>query len=263
VSTALSALPPNLVDWIRSGNAVRTDAAAEFAGRCGAAVERRNAGAAFCGRAAGWGTDHKGVGRCKGHPLEADGLAPWVGVVAAEQWQAITGHNLPGPGGHLQATHGATTTLRSIEDLFADMMEATDAAVFRAVPTDDPVRLLDVVVRTNVVALYRVQGFIKKMREAQAAAGVGGRLEDTAGAESLAAKISSTIARLMESKAKYVEIEQRGESLDSLASLLMQLSDADFARVSQDPSLLSQYQPGGFNPGAPAGDGIPLPFAGK
>lgn len=118
-------LSADIKEHIRAGGAVRTDAAQAYAGRCGKTVARRN-GDVVCRRAAGWGTVHLGVGTCRDHRLDAPGLDPWVGEVAPDEWQRITGHQRPGPAGTFAPTHGASGVLRSIEEPLSETLDDAD-----------------------------------------------------------------------------------------------------------------------------------------
>lgn len=238
-------LPLDLQELIRAGGAVRTNPQEDHAGRCGAAVDRRNAGSVYCQRGAGWGTDHKGVGRCKSHPLHAPGLPPWAGDTDPEMWRRATGHNVPGPDGALQTTHGATAVL-TLEQRFSGFFEGDDRELYDSIPDNEPVRVLDLIIRTRLVALGRVEGYVAQARRIAAGAGQQASFDKIAGPTAMADRIAGTIARLQEVRAKYVELDKRDESLEGLAAFLQQLPDADLAAVYATPGLLATFRPGHF-----------------
>lgn len=250
-------LPEALIEWIRAGKPVRQETEGDqYAGRCGARVQQGGRGlGVYCRKAAGSGTTHLGVGPCHHHPLETRGdtsLAPWVGEVDPQQWRAITGHNASAPGGGgFPTKHGATEALtmgeqaaKTLTQHFEDALTDEDRAVYRSIDTSNPVALLDEVIRTQVLGLYRINKSISDTRRAYALAQKPCPAQATAASEAIATRIAQTVARLEEARFKFIELDRKEDALEGLADLLSGLSDEDFARISANPQLLTGLKAG-------------------
>lgn len=235
---ALKTLHPVIQDWIRRGLPVRTDASDAYAGRCGAPVVRRS-GQAYCRTGAGKGTEHLGMGRCRQHEGVEEGLGLWIGQMDPVAWRRVAGGTDAGQAG----THGASVLAgeamnRTLDDLFESLLDEDEAAWYRAVPSD-PVKLIDFVVRTRVVALGRINRHLQQLRLDYAATGQRPPIEKTIGPEALADRISQTIARLQESRAKYEETKGKNDHLAGVRDLLRGLSDEEFNQIKSSPELLA------------------------
>lgn len=229
-------LSEELVKWIRGGFPVRTDPNDPFSGRCGAKVTVGGGGrSSMCRLAAGWGTEHKGVGRCKKHPLTTHfaGLHPWVGQLTREQWLEMTGATEEVG----VTTHGATEigTL-PLEDLFARHMDTEDRSVLHHAYTD-PHQLIDFVLKLRQVALGRLNRELHRLRIQHAGHVPASK---SVAIESLANQVSSTIARLLEAKGKFLEVESGNETRGLLAGVLRGLSDEDFNALKGDPAAMAK-----------------------
>lgn len=229
-------LPEDVVVWIRGGLPVRTDPSDEYAGRCGGKTGR-----GYCRLAAGFGTNHPGVGRCHHHPLKQEddpGLSPWVGEVPPEQWKSLIGANsgVPGLQG-FQPEHQATElgTL-SFDELILKHFDGEEQQWYRAVP-DDPVALLNVVIRMRMVAMGRVQRNLARVRAQNHGVAPADKLFAQ---EMLLDRIAGTIARLEEAKAKYIEAVDGNESRALLRDVIKGFSDEEFAAIKQNPAALAQ-----------------------
>lgn len=231
-------IPADLREWIKDGNPVREETHEPFAGLCGALVKRNNGstnGGAFCQRAAGWGTDHKGYGRCTHHEdlPWTEGLAPWAGPITDEEWLEITG-------GGSRPTHGAShlqTIRKSWEQWLQEAIPPEEWHAYRTMSTD-PLQLVDQEIRLNRLRMARIHRWLrmKRMVADHDSGGVGGTQRDleVVQAETQLDKLSMTFARLMEVRVRISEVAQAQENQDALSDLLRDLSDEDFMKVSSD-----------------------------
>lgn len=227
--------PPELVRWIQGGNPVRTDPSDPYAGRCGAFTASKSP----CRSAAGFGTEYPGVGRCMHHPLEMDqkGLAPWVGEVPREEWMRLTGASLPGPSGLFEFEHGAQEIDKlPFDELLARHFDSEERAWWKGLP-DDPVDRLDIAIKYRFVALGRINRALARQRALH-----NGVVPENKSLsyELTADKISQTIARLEEARAKYMDAQSGNEVRLALRDVLRGLSDEDYAAVKANPALLAQ-----------------------
>ena len=91
----MSDLPEELKKWMEAGGEVRSGESAFLPGRCGGSLARTRSkvdgpshGMPYCGRTAGWGTDHPRIGRCGHHEDDyVDGLPPLGGDLPVEVWE--------------------------------------------------------------------------------------------------------------------------------------------------------------------------------
>jgi hypothetical protein len=232
-------LHPEIRAWLERGLPVRANEEDPWAGRCGAEVVRK-ASATYCRYAAGRGTRHKGMGRCSDHEGSESGLPIWIGNVSPEAWQRITGATVIGPGQGVgrEVTHNATELVNAdIRSMFGKLLDEEERLWFDSVPKD-PVDLLDLVIQLRVVALGRVNRAMQQLRHEYASSGRRAPYDRTVTMEAMADKISQTIARLQESRAKYLELESQNDHREGLRDILRGLSDEEFAAVSSQPHLL-------------------------
>lgn len=157
--------PADLVSYIEAGNPVRNDKSDPLPGRCGAEKERKGGKTAFCGKAAGSGTKHKGVGRCNHHEGSyATGLAPWVGPIDEADWLRITGGQPSDPEtGRLQRTHGSTEGLLPFEAIMARRLDPEDLAAYLAAPLE-PATVIDANLRERWMAKDRIYRYLQRVR---------------------------------------------------------------------------------------------------
>lgn len=231
-------IPPKLQQWIEDGNPIRELVSEPFAGLCGAKVKRNNGshnGGPFCQRAAGFGTEHAGYGRCFHHEDDGweDGLAPWAGPLTDEEWQVLTG-------GGSRPSHGAAqlqTIQKSWEQWLQEAIPPEEWYAYKTMPTD-PLLLVDQEIKLNRLRMARIQRYLrmKRMTQDYDSGGVGGMARDldVVKAETQLDKLSMTFARLLEVRTRISEVAQASENQDALADTLRDLSDEEFMTVSSN-----------------------------
>lgn len=237
----LDRLPDELREYVEAGHPVRTSADDPEAGRCGA-MRARDTG--FCRRVAGWGTDHTGIGRCR-RPEHADlhgGLAPWVGELDEEEWAEVTGANtLPrNADGTFGSTHGATEYgLQPIERLFYKKLDPEEQEAFRLTSTD-PIEVINLQIRLRQTAQFQVQRYIHALRMSPEGRKNPGKVHaETLGAQKVLDMITQTIARLVEGKARWKELEGQEQRDRMLRDLLGSLTFKELGEMKRNPALLA------------------------
>jgi hypothetical protein len=238
--------PPAVQDWIRQGLSVRHDGDAPLAGRCGASIRGRNL-ETFCKHGAGWGTDHKGIGRCVKHEGQEAGLGLWIGHLTAEQYRRAMNDRDPGsrrdqqtgrmlPEHNAHELHGL-----SIEEVFKRYLDPEEAYIFDHIPTD-PKRRIDLLIKMRKVALMRINKQIQAIRMQYAAIGQHPPHDKIAGYEGLADRISQTLARLEETALKHRALDSHNEQRSGLLNLLQQLTPEEVRTLENDPAVAELYR---------------------
>lgn len=194
-------------------------------------------------KAAGFGTTHPRVGRCRFHEGSEEGLPPWIGEMGDEEWRELTGgRERPGV-----ANHGASTVQRRVgrgfEDLVRSLFSEEDRVVYDSVDVD-PVVVIDQEVRLNRVAAYKVHRRLRELQMIQDADEyqVGGGVRDAEVRECEASlmKISSRLARLLEVRVRYSELADSRQNRDELTDLLRGLGHEEFLKLRQEPHRLPE-----------------------
>lgn len=220
--------------WVERGLPVRLDPGEAYAGRCGAACAP-GAKHPHCRRAAGWGTDHSGWGRCRHHEGVEDGLPPWYGVADGELRSEVTGGHVPGGEGVGSPTHRATGLAKgSVREIMSRYMDEEELAIFD-MAIQEPKDLLAVVMGVRSAALMRIARYV----QVQKAQNRGVVTQDLLGAESFADRTAQTIARLAEARKAYLELEAGEKSSEQIRGMLSHLSEDDFARIKADPQAMA------------------------
>jgi len=245
MSRRLERIPEELEARILDGQDVRTSLSDPLAGLCGGIVARSNGsestssafGGEFCTRPAGFGTDHLGYGRCMHHPEGSEGqekaLAPWCGPLTDDEWKAVLGVD-----GDPSERHGARHLLvlrKSWEQWLGEAIPPEELEAYRTMPTD-PITVLDQDIKLNRLMMARRLRWVRlrRMQADMNPYGLGGGDYDVQiqQAEAQIQKLSITLARLMEVRARISEVASAAKTGEALEDLLRGLSDEDFTRAS-------------------------------
>lgn len=238
IQALLERLPATLRDYVKAGNPVRTSPDDPEAGRCGG---ERTTGKP-CRRVAGYGTGHTGLGRCRDHPDLHSGLAPWVGELPPEQQAEVTGANLAPrkPDGTFGETHGATYYgLSPIEKLFHEKLDDEEQEAFRLSSTN-PIEVLDLQIRLRQTAQFQVARYIQLLRMSPEGRKSRAKVQaEILSSQKVLDMITQTIARLVEGKARWKELEGTQRQDEFLRGILGDLTFGELGELKRDPAALA------------------------
>jgi hypothetical protein len=247
----VGALPDSLsslAEWVQVGGLFRASPDDHMAGRCGGLLERDSsqAGSAYCARAAGWGTDHNRIARCKHHEGNyVDGLPPWLGDLTEEQWIWMCGARPAGV--PALGVAPVERVRRKFEDFVRMALESEDRDVYDAVRAD-PVLLIDQAVKLNRVQAVKVLRWMRlrqgMLEERDTYLGGPTRDGGMERAEATLQRLDLIMARLLEIRVRYSELEDQRDRSDEVTRLLQSMSQEDFSVIRRDPSRWSQLTRG-------------------
>lgn len=153
----------------------------------------------------------------------------------------MTGAQQGEPGVHgFPTQHGAAELDKlSFSELIERHFDDEERAWWKSVPSD-PMERLDIAIRYRFVAIGRVNRELARQRVRH-----NGVVPETKSLsyELTLDKISQTVARLEEVRAKYLETQSGNDTRATLRDFLRGLSDDDFAAAKDNPALLAGLIP--------------------
>lgn len=183
----------------------------------------------------------------------------------ADLWAKITGARASEPGSRgVPTTHGATDGLRSYEQILASRLEPEDLEAYLSAPLN-PKDILEANLRERWMAKDRIYRYLQRLRErcANEVRNLQLEMATTRNAKKLSEmrtrigqiekyaelakieveptlnKITGVVARLLETSARFRELEGSEDTRAALQKALGALSDEDFARMKADPVALA------------------------
>jgi hypothetical protein len=182
-------------------------------------------------REAGWGTDHRGVGRCLHHEGNfVDGLPVWVPEVVLKGVR----------GAVVRRTVSVPQVRRRFEDFVRECFEEEDREVYDAVKMD-PTLIIDQEVKINRVQAVRLLRIIRNRQamldmDESYVGGPGTADAVIQDAQGELHALARSLARLLEVRARYTELEDSRNRSEDLTKFLEGLSPEQFAKLRTNPS---------------------------